>query len=152
MTQGAIDLVQAQLEAPSAPPELLLGAAAAAAADAGRPLLLAAGAAAATAAAAPVQPRPLQQYSWADAGGAVTLEVPLALEVRQAGGRGRGGGGGAGGAFVTCTIQTDGLELLITHEPADNGSDSGSTWSAGPACRLLLRPLHAAVVPAGSRC
>lgn len=156
MTQGAIDLVQAQLEQP-ARVALLLGA------DAGPqpPRLLAtserdvAAAEAATAAA----PRSLQQYRWLDDGGSVRVEVPVDQIPL---------GCSAAGASVTCSIAADRLDLLVctlpapaaeeepsshgSHSAAPDGSSLPASGTAGPCHRLLLHPLHAAVVPSGCCC
>ncbi|KAL4452424.1 hypothetical protein ABPG75_008086 [Micractinium tetrahymenae] len=181
MTQGAIDLVQAQLEAPAAstPPPLLLGAAAAAAAAAAGPRLLQAGSAGVQAPVAPLQP--VQQYSWVDAGGTVQVEVPVApLRLSL-------GGGSSSGAMaeVCCEVQPHRLELLIQVMPPQQereaaaaaaaeefsfsprgGSSSGggsgtkaggssASGAAAPAAathQLRLHPLSAAVVPSRCRC
>lgn len=167
MTQGAIDLVQAQLEGPAeaTPPPLLLGAAAAATAAAAGPCLLRAGPAAAL--AAPVPPRPVQQYSWADAGGTVHVDVPVAqlwLGLR-----------GNTKAEVCCEITSDRMDLLIQDAPplpvaqpaADaeefsfspgggsaggKGASGSGAAPSGPLHQLHLHPLSAPVVPTLCRC
>lgn len=162
MTQGAIDLVQAQLEAPAAaaPPPLLLGSAAAAAATAAGPQLLQAGPA--DAQAQRPLPRPLQQYSWVDAGSTVHVRVPVA-QLRL--------GGGSAGSEVCCEVRQDRLELSIQATPplpeaqpaaapeefsfSPGGSRVGASCAAatpGPAHHLRLHPLSAPVVPAHCRC
>ncbi|KAI7836742.1 hypothetical protein COHA_009380 [Chlorella ohadii] len=158
MTQGAIDLVQAHLEQP-ARGALLLGAGAGAAPHLPRLLSSTESDAAAAAVAAAAVPRPLHQYCWLDAGSSVRVEVPV--DQMQLGRT-------AACASVTCSIQADRLDLLIcaTPEPAAEEDTSHGTHSTAPdyssapasgaagAChhRLLLHPLHAAVVPASCRC
>ncbi|PRW56926.1 HSP20-like chaperone [Chlorella sorokiniana] len=154
MTQGAIDLVQAQLEQP-ARATLLLGAGST---EPQLPRLLDSSETDAAAAVAGAAPRPLQHYRWLDDGGSVRVEVPV--DQAQL-------GCSAAGASVTCTIQADRLELLICAPSApdtqeanspstlNSAPSSGSSAASGApaACqRLLLHPLHAAVVPAGCRC
>lgn len=158
MTQGAIDLVQAHLEQP-ARGALLLGAGAGAAPHLPRLLSSTESDAAAAAVAAAAVPRPLHQYCWLDAGSSVRVEVPV--DQMQLGRT-------AACASVTCSIQADRLDLLIcaTPEPAAEEDTSHGTHSTAPdyssapasgaagAChhRLLLHPLHSAVVPASCRC
>lgn len=166
MTQGAIDLVQAQLEAPAAaaPPPLLLGAAAAAAAAAAGPHLLQAGPADSQAAQLPPL-RPVQQYSWVDAGSTVRIWVPVAqLRLGL-------GNTSARTAEVCCEVQPHQLELTIRVVPplalspalqefsfspscGKVGSSVGSGAAAppGPVHQLSLHPLPAPVVPTRCRC
>lgn len=156
MTQGAIDLVQAQLEQP-ARAALLLGAGA----GFQLPRLLATSETdvAAAEAATAATPCPLQHYRWLDDSGSVRVEVPVDQILV---------GCAAAGASVTCSIAADRLDLLVctlpapaadeepcshgTHGAAPDRSSLPASGTAGPCHRLLLHPLHAAVVPLDCRC
>lgn len=142
MTQGAIDLVQAQLEPPPAPPPLLTGSSGLG------PRLLQASAEAGLPVPAAPPPRPLQQYRWVDEDAAVCLEVPT--EQMQL---------GAAGATVSCSVQADRLELVVAtscgspEAGVDGGrSGSGSTAAQAASYWLLVHPLQAAVVPDRCSC
>lgn len=147
MTQGAIDLVQAHLQQP-ARAALLLGGG-----GPQPPRLLGTSGADAAAAGATAAARPLQQYCWLDAGGCVRVEVPVA-QLQQ--------DGAAACATVTCSIQADRLDLQVcapsattedsTSSAAPGASSVANGSAVGTCHRLLLHPLHAAVVPAGCRC
>lgn len=156
MTQGAIDLVQAHLEQPAGH-ALLLGSTGGQGCPPPRLLSTSADTEPAGA-AAPPPPRPLHRYCGVDGGSSVRVEVPVD-RMRLS---------GTEGARVTCSIQTDRLELLVSapcppaaeqecgHSSggAQPGSGSSAAAASGPtACRhLLVHPLHAAVVPARCRC
>ena len=137
MTQGAIDLVQAQLERPATPDLPLLVAAADRA-----PQLLAAPEEQ-TAPAAPL-PRPFQRYSWTDAGSAIQLELPVQqMEL----------GGGGGTMQLTCSFGHDSLDLLVAgNAGGTDGHIVRGKASGAASYRLLVRPLHAAVVPERCSC
>ena len=156
MTQGAIDLVQAQLEQPAPPPQLLLLLDDAAAGER-RPAppqllhVVAAEAGAATEQLGPVL-RQLQQYRWADAGGSVTVEVPPAQMRELSSGSSSGSGGAT--ASLSCTIMGDSFELAVTVGCPAGAGGNGAASGSGQAVsyRLAVRPLHAAVLPGCCRC
>jgi hypothetical protein len=154
MTQGAIDLVQAQLEQPAAPPQLLLlDDAAARESRPAPPQLLHAGAAAAGAAAerAGLVLRQLQQYRWADAGNVVTVDVPVA-QMQELSSISSSGSSGTT-ASISCTIMRDSLELAVTVGcQAGAGGDVAASSGQAVSHRLVVRPLHAAVLPGRCRC
>ena len=140
MTQGAIDLVQAQLELEqaAAPDLTLLGPTGA---QQALPVLEKAGDERGPLASQP-QPRPLQHYSWIDAGSTIQLELPvLCMEL---------GGQGSSGTMLACAFGHNSLDLRVT--PAGGGAGTLAQVACAPGHRLLLQPLHAMVVPHRCSC
>ena len=135
MTQGAIDLVQAELEGPQEEePPLLLGLGAE---EQRGPLLLADAPAPAP---APPAALPLAQYRWWQQGGCVCLEVPLT-----------GISGGGGGLGQPASLS---LELRLTAASLDLTLCTPDAGGLPPAAqrRLSVSPLWGAIDPARSSC
>ncbi|KAI3438268.1 hypothetical protein D9Q98_000703 [Chlorella vulgaris] len=139
MTQGAIDLVQAQLELPSAQGLLLLSAG-----GAQPPQLLPhTSGDEQRHAATTVQYRPLHRYSWTDEGDSIMLKLPV-QQLRQ--------GSSTGSVLLTCSFAEGALDLRLEPVDSQGAEVSGSSASRPTPYRLLVRPLRAAVVPGSCSC
>lgn len=155
MTQGAIDLVQAELERPSADHLLLL-------LEQGQPgegpQLLGV-----SPAAQPAQPSQrsvaLSQYSWWDGGEAVCVRLDLGRcreRLQAAAGEAGGRAGGAAGAplHLSWRFEERSVRLQLAGqqqaaESDDNGKSGadGSCTLPAPTLQLLLDPLYHNILP-----
>ena len=133
MTQGAIDLVQAQLEGAG-----VEGAAAAVEQGAGI------GSSPSRSSALPtsVASLPPLLYRWRDEGSTVRIEVPLGRVLQRL-----GTSTAEGAPHLRCCFKADSLEVSMMALAGDD-EESG----APPHRLLLLHPLPAAVVPQQCRC
>jgi hypothetical protein len=131
MTQGAIDLVQAQLELGRRTALLKLGLG-----DETQPQLLQI--AALNAQQSPEAPvyQPIHQYQWSDAGNKVQLEIPVQqLEL-----------GDRSCTVLTCKFTASVLDMQLAVHSKDCITPA-SRWF-----RLLANPLHAGVLPHRCQC
>lgn len=131
MTQGAIDLVQAELERPAvATPAPLL------ALSASRPQLVGSSAGAPLERSLAVQQ--LQRYRWWDGGEVVHVEVPLEQL----------GAGGGGTVSMQCCFSAHSCALQLSVQP----QGVGAAQAPAVAHRLQAGPLHGAIEPAACSC
>lgn len=132
MTQGAIDLVQAQLDLCHRAALLKLDAG-----DTGRPQLLQTAALSAQPSLEAATFRKIHVYHWSDDGSKVTLDIPVQqMEL-----------GDDNHAAVTCKFTASELDLQAVVR-----SNDPCASPAPQRYRLLVSPLHASVLPHACHC